>query len=384
MRFEFATATRIVFGPGTVDQAPGIVRDLGDRALVVSGRDSGRTGVITGPLRAGSVECASFAVAAEPSVDLVREGIRAAAEHRASVIVGFGGGSAIDTAKAIAALMTNPGDIEDHLEVIGRALPLREAPAPWVAIPTTAGTGAEVTRNAVLASPEHRVKVSLRSPLMLARVAIVDPELTLDLPPAVTASTGLDALTQLVEPFVSARANPMSDAVSREGMGHAARSLRRAFDHGDDAAARQGMSLAALLGGLALANGGLGAAHGIAGPFGGMYDAPHGAVCGILLPHVMATNLRALRERDPGSPALRRYDEVGRILTGDPTADAAAGAAWVAELVGHLGVARLSAYGASAADVASIVAKSAVASSMQANPIRLTDEEIAGIVERAL
>ncbi len=384
MRFEFATAGRIVFGPGTVTQAGGIVRGLGDRALVVTGRDAERTRSLVGRLAAESVECAAFPVASEPSVDLVRDGVRAAAAHRANVIVGFGGGSAIDTAKAIAALMTNPGEIEDHLEVVGRALPLVEAPAPWVAIPTTAGTGAEVTRNAVLASPQHHVKVSLRSPLMLARVAIVDPELTLDLPPAVTASTGLDALTQLVEPFVSARANPLSDAVSREGLGHAAATLRRAFDRGDDAAAREGMSLAALLGGLALANGGLGAAHGIAGPFGGMFDAPHGAVCGILLPHVIDVNLRALGEREPESPARRRYDEVGRILTGDPGADAAAGAAWVADLVRHLDVPRLGAYGATRRDVPSIVEKSAVASSMQANPIRLTAEEIGEIVERAL
>ncbi len=245
--------------------------------------------------------------------------------HEADLVVGMGGGSVIDAAKAIAALLTNPGDPLDYLEVIGRGLPLANACAPMMAIPTTAGTGAEVTRNAVLASPAHRVKVSLRSASMLPDVAIVDPELTLSMPPAVTAATGLDALTQCLEPFVSHLATPLTDGFCREGLARAARSLRRAYHHGSDVAARRDMALASLCGGLALANAKLGAVHGFAGPIGGMFDAPHGAVCARLLPLVMTANVRALEERSPNSPALVRYAEVAKIVTGDADASIADG-----------------------------------------------------------
>jgi alcohol dehydrogenase class IV len=272
----------------------------------------------------------------------------------------------------------------DYLEVIGQGKALPKRGAPFVAIPTTAGTGSEVTRNAVLASPEHKVKVSLRSPLMLAHMAVVDPELTHDLPPALTASTGLDALTQLIEPYVCLRANPMTDSVCLEGVRRAARSLREAVFHGQNKAARQDMALASLFGGLALANAGLGAVHGFAGPIGGMFPAPHGAVCAALLPHVMAANLHALRQREPRSDSLERYRRAGSLLTGDPHASAAAGVDWVQKLVADLPIPKLGAYGVREEHVADIVAKAAVASSMKANPIVLTPEELAQTLRLAL
>jgi alcohol dehydrogenase class IV len=246
-----------------------------------------------------------------------------------------------------------------------------------------------VTRNAVLASPEHRVKVSLRSPLMLPRLAVVDPELTHTLPPTTTASTGLDALTQVIEPYVSNQANPMTDTLCREGMRRAARSLRRAYERacsqqGDDAAAREDMALTSLFGGLALANAKLGAAHGFAGPMGGMFSAPHGAICGRLLPHVMAVNVRALQERQPGSQALQRYDQVAQILTGNPSATADDGVGWVQELCDALQVPSLAAYGVTSADFSALVEKSSAASSMQGNPIKLTPDEMREILARAL
>ena len=249
------------------------------------------------------------------------------------MVIGLGGGSVMDTGKAIAALVTNPGDMFDYLEVIGKGQPLVHAPLPYLAIPTTAGTGAEVTRNAVLESPEQNVKVSLRSPLMLPRLALVDPELTYNLPPEITASSGLDALTQLIEPFVSVKANPMTDAICREGMQHAARSLRRAYENGADEEAREGMSLASLFGGLALANAALGAAHGFAGPLGGMLHAPHGVLCARFLPLVMEANLKALERRQPEHPALGRYAEIAQILTGEKSATALDGIEWTSELV---------------------------------------------------
>jgi alcohol dehydrogenase class IV len=299
-------------------------------------------------------------------------------------VVGLGGGSSIDAAKAIAALLANGGDPLDYLEVVGLGMPLLRPSAPWMAIPTTAGTGAEVTRNAVLASPEHGVKVSLRSPTMLPRVALIDPELTHSMPPETTASTGLDALTQLIEPYVSSRANPMTDSLCREGMMRVARSLRRACEEGDDVAAREDMALASLLGGLALANAGLGAAHGFAAPVGGAFDAPHGAVCAAFLPPVMQVNVRALGERQPDHPSLRRYREVARILTGDEGAEVEDGVRWVQQLSADLRVPSLATYGIGPGDFPALVQKAAAASSMKANPIALTPAELEEILERSL
>jgi alcohol dehydrogenase class IV len=253
-----------------------------------------------------------------------------------------------------------------------------------LAVPTTAGTGSEVTRNAVLGSPEHRVKASLRSASMLPRLAIVDPELTLGLPRPVTASTGLDALTQLIEPYVSTRANSMTDLCCVDGLRQAAVALPRAWEDGGDAEARTAMSWAALLGGLALANAGLGAVHGFAAPVGGMFPAPHGAVCAALLPHAMEVNVRALRARSPESVALRRYEEVARLLTGNLQATADEGVCWVARICRKFEIPPLRQYGVREEHAAALVEKAGRASSMQANPIALTAEELRVIVTRAI
>ncbi len=383
-RFEFATATRIVFGAGTLREAGPIARTLGKRALVVTGRNPDRADPLLSLLNKEAISQIIFALPGEPGIEAVSAGVRRAREEHCEIVIGFGGGSAIDGAKAIAAMLTNEGDILDYLEVIGRGKPLTEPSAPFIAIPTTAGAGTEVTRNAVLASPAHRVKASLRSPLMLARLAVVDPELTYRLPPAITASTGLDALTQLIEPFVSVRANPITDSVCREGMRRVSRSLRRAFLNGDDVAAREDMALASLFGGLALANAALGAVHGFAAPIGGMFPAPHGAVCAALLPHAMEVNLRALRQRAPGTETLRRFEEIARILTGRPAATADEGVEWIRELCATLQIPPLSAYQISPGDVPSLCAKAAVASSMKGNPIVLAEEERYEILARAL
>ena len=384
MRFEFATATRIIFGEGTLAEVGTLAAGLGRCALVVTGRSAERAAPLLARLDAAGVACQTFAVAYEPTVDLALQGTQVARDLGADLVIAFGGGSVIDAGKAIAALLTNPGDPFDYLEVIGRGKPLPHAAAPVIAIPTTAGTGSEVTRNAVLASPEHRVKVSLRSPLMLPAVALVDPELTYGLPPAITAYTGLDALTQVIEPFVTPAANPLTDAICREGIERAGRALRRAVARGDDAEARADMAFAALCGGLALANARLGAVHGFAGPFGGMFDAPHGAVCAALLPHVMAANVAALRERAPGHPSLCRYEEVARLLTGDARASADEGVAWVRDLVADLGVPGLAAYGLDEATFDTLIPAAQRSSSMKGNPVALSDDELRAILARAL
>ena len=384
MRFEFATATRIVFGPGALDELGPLARPLGRRALVVTGRTTARAAAARERLGAASVESVVFAVAGEPTIDDVRRGCALARQAEPELVVACGGGSAIDAGKAIAALVANDGDPLDYLEIVGRGRPLDRPSLPFVAIPTTAGTGSEVTRNAVLASPEHRAKASLRSPFLLARAAIVDPDLLTDLPPHVVAASGLDALTQLVEPFVSVRANALVDGLCREGIARSARSLRRAFAGDLSQAVRVDLALASLCGGLALANAGLGAVHGIAGPVGGMFDAPHGAACAALLAAVVRANAHALESREPRNPALARYREIAGIVTGRASAGTADLVTWLEALADALAVPGLSHWGASAADIPALVAKARAASSMKGNPIALDDRELAAIVRASL
>lgn len=384
MRFEFATATRILFGPGVAKEVAPAAAAMGPRALLLTGRNPERSAPLRERLAASGVATVSFSVAGEPTVETVRAGVARAREAACDLVIGLGGGSVLDAGKAIAALLGSGGDPLDYIEVVGRGLTLSRPPAPYIAIPTTAGTGAEVTRNAVLASPEHRVKASLRSPLLFPRLAVVDPELTYTLPPAVTASTGLDALTQLIEPFVSNSANPLTDALCREGIRRVARSLRRAYEHGSDAAAREAMALASLFGGLALANARLGAVHGCAAPLGGLFPAPHGAVCARLLPYVMAANVRALEARAATSPALDRYAEIARILTGRSEATIADGIGWVRSLCADLKIPGLGRYDLTEAGIPTVVAEAQRASSTKGNPIPLTDAELADVLHQAL
>jgi alcohol dehydrogenase class IV len=384
MAFEFATARRIIFGSGTSEEFGTLLTEFGKRALVVRGSDPARTRSLLAGIEAAKIDYSCFEVRGEPTVEQVAEGVSQARRTEAKLVIGIGGGSVIDSAKAIAGLATNSGDILDYLEVIGKGKQLSVPGLPCVAIPTTSGTGAEVTRNSVLASPEHKVKVSLRSPYLLPGLAIVDPKLTLDLPPSVTASTGLDALTQVIEPYVSIRANPVTDGFCIEGMRRVGRSLQRAFEKGQDLQAREDMALASLFGGLALANAGLGAVHGFAAPIGGRFHAPHGAVCAALLTRVMEVNLRALRERLPDGEALRRYELVAAILTGTEKSTAADGVHWISELCKALQIPGLRTYGISESDIPELIEKAAKASSMKANPIVLTRDELTEALQAAL
>jgi alcohol dehydrogenase class IV len=375
MRFEFATATRIVFGENTAASLPDLVRAFGTRPLVVTGASPERAAGLVAALSE-----LSFAVPGEPTVELVREGAQRAKDAGCDVVISIGGGSVIDAGKAIAVLATNGGEPLEFLEVVGRGRAITEPALPFIAVPTTAGTGSEVTRNAVLGSPEHAVKASLRSPLMLPRVAVVDPELTYGLPPSITAYTGLDALTQLIEPFVSSRANPLVDAICVEGIRRVAGALRRAYHDGADQDARRDMAMGSLFGGLALANAGLGVVHGFASPLGGQTAAPHGALCAALLPHGMTANVAAMRARAPQHPALDRYREIARLLTGRSEATVEDGIDWVRTLCAELNIPALRAWWINEDDLPGIVEKAAKASSMQANPLPLTSEELTAVL----
>ena len=339
--FDLALPRRVLFGPGRADELAGLLPPLGRRVLLCAGSDPARHRHLLGDVEPVAV----VSVTREPTVDDVRAAAEAARAADVDVVVAIGGGSPIDLGKVVAALLGNGTDPLDHLEIVGKGVPPAEPSVPFVAVPTTAGTGSEATANAPLLSPEHGLKSSVRGPHLLPAVAIVDPLLTLGCPPAVTASSGFDALTQNLEPYVSPRANPATDAFAAEGMRRGARSLRRAYEHGDDRTAREDMAICSFFGGVALANAKLGAVHGLAGVVGGTLAAPHGATCAALLAPVVEANVRALRERDPDSPALGRFDEVARLLTGREDAAADDAVAWLHETVAACDVPPLGAVG---------------------------------------
>ncbi|MBP7737150.1 MAG: iron-containing alcohol dehydrogenase [Spirochaetes bacterium] len=384
MTFEFSTAGRVLFGEGTVRQVPEMASSYGNRAFVVTGKTPGRHDGLVKSLGAAGIHVELFPVRGEPTVDIVREGIEAARKFSPAIVIGIGGGSVIDAAKAVAAFVTNGGDLMDHLEVIGGARPLERPGIPCIAVPTTAGTGSEVTKNSVIASPERRIKVSLRSLHIIPRVTVVDPELTYSLPPEETAACGLDALTQLIEPFLSSRANALTDSLCREGMVLAASSLHIAYEDGSDRDARRDMALASLMSGMALANAGLGAVHGLAAVIGGMFPAsPHGAVCAVLLPRVFLANWRGARNHG-SAEVLEKFREAAAILTGDPHGAVEDAVDWLGSLCADLAIPGLSRYGVTADHVSAIVEQARKASSMKANPVQLTAAELAGIVNAAL
>jgi alcohol dehydrogenase class IV len=377
MRFDFATAGRILAGPGRAAELPAVLAGLGTRVLVCTGASPIRHNALIDGL---GLPAARFAVAGEPTVDLARAATVTARQHGADVIAAIGGGSVIDTAKAVAMLLGNGGDPLDYLEVIGAGQPITQPAVPCVAVPTTAGTGAEVTANAVLAAPAHRIKASLRSPLMIPRVALVDPELTVSCPAPVTAASGLDALTQCLEPFVSIRANPLTDGLAREGLRRAAAGLRAAYADGSDLAARTDMAMCSLLGGLALANAKLGAVHGLAGIIGGTADVPHGFACAAVLPAVIEANVRALRATPDGAPALDRYTEAARLLTGNSAASIEQGLAWIRDTVRLLDVPGLSRFGIEPDQAGAIAAAASRSSSMAGNPVPLPNPTLRKII----
>lgn len=362
-RFEFATAQRIIFGRGVIRELPELCRSFGQRALLITGKRPR-------PWETRLPYVGIQSVGGEPTVQDIERGVDLAKQHNADLVVAIGGGSVVDAGKAVAAMTTQPDPLMRYIEVIGEGKPLETTPLPFIAVPTTAGTGAEATRNAVIASEEHRVKASLRHVSMLPRVALVDPELAVEVPPNVTAASGMDALTQCLEAFVCSRAQPMTDALCLDGIKRAARSLERAFQHGDDLGAREDMALCALNSGIALANAGLGAVHGFAAPLGGMFHAPHGAVCAALLAPVWEANAQCVQNR-------AKFDQVDQMLGGDAIA-------WLHALTERLQIPKLSHWGIQEADLDEIARKAAAASSMKANPVSLTPDELVAILHRAL
>jgi alcohol dehydrogenase class IV len=383
-QFQLTVPTDVRFGAGRASEVPEALAELGaSRVLVVTGRTTSRADAIRSALTEADIASVVFGVAAEPSIGRVRAAVALVAEAGCDAVLGFGGGSALDVAKAAAVLGTSGTDPLDHLEVIGAGRPIDTPGLPCVAVPTTAGTGSEVTRNSVLS--DGGVKASLRSPLLLPKVAVVDPDLLVGVPRPTIATSGMDALSQLIEPLLSRRANPFTDALARDGIRRSARSLRRAYEDGmEDGGVREDLALASLFSGMCLANSGLGAVHGLAAAAGPRLSAAHGAVCAAVLAAAVEVNLRALRERAPENPALLRLIELATLLTGRPDASPEDAIAWLDELTAALSIPGLASYGLDQADIDAVVAAAQRASSMRGNPIELSNAEVGQIVTRSL
>jgi alcohol dehydrogenase len=394
--FDLGRIPRIAFGGGRFRELPAVVARHGRQALLVTGSRSFRStdhwSWLLGELDARSVAHVSVTVAGEPSPETVDDAVGQFRDRGIEVVVGIGGGAALDTAKAIAGLLRTGTSVMDHLELVGRGVPYPGPAVPFVAVPTTAGTGSEATRNAVLSrvGPDG-FKRSFRDERLVAADAIVDPDLLAGASRDVVAANGLDAITQLVETYVSRRASPITDALAISGLAAARDSFLscwRAPGRDGDPAARAGMAYAALLSGICLANAGLGVVHGLAAPLGGAIRIPHGAACGAMLVASIDANLTALAERAPDAPALDRYATLGRLLgrltSTTPAPEARAGlVGWLRETVSAVGLPGLGAAGLTSEAFGRVIAGSR-GGSMATNPIELTDEELADVLARSL
>ena len=378
-QFSFLTAQEIRFGRGA---ANGIVADigkLGSAVFVVHGANAARAKWLLDGLKAAGLRVDNLACATEPVVETIEAAVTKARAFGADCVVALGGGAAIDAGKAVAALVPSQRPMLDHLEVVGKGLPLEQAPLPFVALPTTAGTGSEVTKNAVIGVPEQGRKVSLRDNRMLANLAVVDPALTDNTPRAVTLASGLDAVTQVIEPYVSCKANRLTDALCRDAIPLGLHALVKLMD-GEDTYARDDLAWTSLCGGLALANSGLGAVHGLAGVIGGMATAPHGAVCGGLLPHVLMANIAA---DDLPAQSRRRLEKVREWIASALMVAPETAFERLAEWSRQQGLPTLGEMGVEAKDIEHIAEASVASSSMKGNPVPLSVGQLANIQRAA-
>lgn len=379
--FSFATATEILFGRGQASAAADRIGVMGERLLLVHGSNAARSEALFRTLSRNGCQVTRYSVRAEPDTAVIEAGVETARSAGVQAVIAMGGGAVIDAGKAIAALVPAIRPMLDHLEVVGQGLPLDCDPLPFVAMPTTAGTGAEVTRNAVIGVPEHRRKVSLRDARMLPCLAIIDPELTDHCPREITLASGLDAITQVIEPYICTRANPMTDALCRDAIPRGLAALKRLMEQ-EDTRARDDLAWVSLCGGLALANSGLGAVHGLAGPLGGLTGAAHGAICGVLLPQVLIANRAAVDDTKTGE----RMDEIGAwigAVMGGKVFGLNEAASKLADWSHQNGLATLNGLGIDEAAQVEAASTAASSSSMKANPAPLSSKELREIMRRA-
>lgn len=379
MEFQFHTPEKILFGAGTLAQLPEALAGWGNHPLLVTGASA----AYADPVRELLGPVPEWRITGELSLPMLEEGLQTVNGRNVDHLVAVGGGSVIDAAKAVAALATNPGNPLDYFEVVGSGKPLSRPSLPVAALPTTAGTGAEATMNAVIGVPQHRRKVSLRHPFLLPKLALVDPELALNLPPEITATTGMDALVQLIEGFLSTRATPLTDALCREMLPKMLPALWAAVREGAGVEVRSELALGALSSGLVLANGGLGAVHGLAGPLGGALGLPHGWLCARLVVPVLTLSLDRLEVAGENWDGLERFDELGYLLTGLPEAVGRDVLANLQQLVDGLPLAGVP----DTIDTESFPAlceAATTSSSMRGNPVPLSATELLEAVSNAM
>jgi alcohol dehydrogenase class IV len=381
MKFELFLSRRIIFELGCRSQIGEIVSSIGKRIFLLYAKNHPLIPEIRDRLNGIGLDLLALPISGEPDLGSVTKLVAEGRNHDSDLVIGIGGGSVIDTGKVVSAMLNNPGEISDYLEIVGMNLPLPNQPAPFIAVPTTAGTGSEVTKNAVIVIPAKKIKVSMRSNMMIPQIAIIDPELTVSMPGPVTASTGMDAIIQLIEPFVSIKANNFVDALCREAIPLGAQSLTRSVADGRNLRAREDMCFTSLCGGMALANAGLGAVHGFAGVIGGMMTVPHGMVCAALLAGTLRINIEALKKRQLDSPLIWKFEELATILTGDKNARIFDSIGWAERTCMEIGIKRLSELGIDEKQFPEICEKAALSSSMKGNPILLEKGEMLQILE---
>ncbi|CAM2866639.1 iron-containing alcohol dehydrogenase [Vibrio rarus] len=378
--FHFMTTSKIVFGEGALQSSLSILNQFGYSVLLVTGKDRSRAHTIIEYLKSQSIRYQHISVTSEPTIAMVEESAIVARRFKPDVVVAMGGGSVIDMGKALAAMTTNFGDLYDYVEVVGRNVPIKSPPLPMIAIPTTASTGAEATKNAVIKSGQDRVKVSLRHPQMLPDVAIVDPTLTYGTDVQTSGRGAMDAFTHLMEAYVCGEPNPLTDMICEEGLRRIARSVVPACVY-DNPRARSDLSFAALLGGMAISNAKLGAAHGLASALGGKIPAPHGVITARLAPFVMAANSK-MALHCGRTDLLTRYKKVSELITGDPSAQIEEGIAWVSHTIEQLHIPSLSRYGLSHLSFAEIAQDALQSVAMKGNSLPLSQDVLMEILSQ--
>ncbi|OZS41553.1 iron-containing alcohol dehydrogenase [Photobacterium sanguinicancri] len=378
--FQFMTSTRIVFGEGALNNSLSAFNQFGYSVLLVTGKDSTRSEPIINYIKQQNMRYQQVAVHGEPLIAMIEEMAAMGRKFRPDMVIAIGGGSVLDSGKALAALIPNQGSVYDYVEVVGRNVPLQAKPLPFIAIPTTAGTGSEVSKNAVLRSAQENVKVSLRSPDMLPDMAIVDPTLTYGMDPVSSACCGMDAFSHLMEAYVCGDPNPLTDMICEEGLRRLAGAIIPACED-DDPRARSDMAFAAMLGGMALANAKLGAAHGLASALGGRLQAPHGLITAQLSPFVMQENVLAAREAGRAD-VLNRYRQLACLLTGRMNAEISDGITWTKRTLRRLNLPAVSEYGFCDTMFSDVAEDAMLSNAIKGNPLPLNKKRLLGILEQ--
>ncbi|WGW01519.1 iron-containing alcohol dehydrogenase [Vibrio sp. YMD68] len=378
--FQFMTSTRIIFGEGALQSSLSVLNQYGYSVLLVTGKDQSRSDILISYLKAQNMRYQHVSILGEPNITMVEETSVVGRKFKPDMVVSIGGGSVIDMGKALAAIIPNQGDVYDYVEVVGRSVPLKTKPLPFIAIPTTASSGSEVTRNAVLRSGQDKVKVSLRSPDMLADVAIVDPTLTYGTDVHTSARGAMDAFTHLMEAYVCGDPNPLTDMVCEEGLRKLSHSVIAACRR-DDYTARADLSFAAMLGGMAMTNAKLGAAHGLAAALGGKLNAPHSVITSRLAPYVMKENIEAAKDAGR-KDVLKRYIRLAQLVTGRTNVHVEDGVLWVQMMLDKLELPVLSEYGVCSTSFDKVAEDALMSVAIKGNPLPLTKERLVYILDQ--